>query len=33
LRRACQARREPAVRFDNAGPQVPADQAQHLPVR
>jgi len=32
LWRAGQARREPAVLFDDAGPQEPADQAQHLAV-
>jgi DNA invertase Pin-like site-specific DNA recombinase len=32
LRSAGQARREPAVLFDDAGPQKPADQAQHLPI-
>ena len=32
LRRAGQARREPAVLSDDPGPQKPADQAQHLPI-
>ena len=32
LRCAGQARREPAMLFDDAGPQEPADQAQHLAV-
>jgi hypothetical protein len=32
LRRAGQARREPAVLFNNPGPQEPADQTQHLTV-